>query len=574
MIRAEAGQDTVFARGSIPSSALTWHPLAGNTIGLPSGVEPGRVYEADLSAYGVDSAPRFVVRLDDPTGDVTRLPLAREPDWRVAKEWKHHEYWWAATGGTEPTPFEPPFAWHQTTEIEAEQLNRSEYYLTDHLPDTEPADIEPGDLTTLPDLVGATIWVMDTGQGHNTYRRVITEHDRAAGRIRVDEPTIVQWHVGLGWGSKYYVENLPAFIDTPGEWWFDKASKKIYLWPTVPADPATLGIELSWLDHGIDLSNRSHIMLDGLNFEFFDRDMVRINNGADKESEAVTIRNVAARYGNKGVYLSQNSLGPSEFIIKGFTLENSELSYMDTYGIEYTYWFGTQSPVDGWTRAGIQDTLIKGNNIHHLAFRSDSNFPVGNAFGYADSLRLVGNHFHHTAHCGVNFFGAIDEIVDDIADGFTPEQIKTSGILIYDNIFEKACQLNADCGALKIGGSPPYKHVFRDFLVMNNIFRDTYGWTHASVKRRARFAGDASPRTGLGGFGFYIDYASGIHAYGNIAYNNAHIGYSMYGYWRNGDILYFNNIAANSVYGFHMSGHTNESESLDVTAINAQIKNR
>ena len=76
-----------------------------------------------------------------------------------------------------------------------------------------------------------------------------------------------------------------------------------------------------------------------------------------------------------------------------------------------------------------------------------------------------------------------------------------------------------------------------------------------------------------GGFGFYIDYASGIHAYRNIAYNNAHIGYSMYGYWRNGEVKYYDNIAANSVYGFHMSAHTNESDTLDVPAIDAQVKN-
>lgn len=573
LIRAEEGQGTVHVRGSIPSADLSWRPLDADTIGLPSGVDPKDIYEADLGALGIKTPPRFVVLLDESDGAVSRLPLAREPDWRVATEWKHHEYWWAATGGTEPTPYEPPFAWNQTEEIEAEKRNRSEYYLTDHMPDTEPPDIEPGDLTTLPDLVGATIWVMDTGQGHNTYKRKIVEHDRDLGRVRVDEPCIVLWHVGLGWGSKYYVEDLPSLLDSPGEWWFDQASRKIYLWPPVDADPSTLSIELSWLNHGIDLTNRSYITVDGLDFELFQRDAVRIDNGPQHIARGITLRGIHARYANKGVYLNQNTLGPEESVIDGFTLDGSEISHMDTYGIQYHYWFGKQYPVAGWTRPGIKNTLIKDNEIHHLGFRSDSNFPVGNAFSYADSLTLEGNHFHHTAHCGVNFFGAIDEEVDDITNGFGPEQIKTGGILVYNNVFEKACQLNADCGALKIGGSPPYKHVFRDFLVMGNVFRDTYGWTYASVKRRARFAGDASPRTGLGGFGFYVDYASGIHAYRNIAYNNAHIDYAMYGYWRNGDMVYYDNIAANSVYGFHMSHHTNESESLDVPAVNAQIKN-
>lgn len=573
VLRAEEGPGTAVVRGSISAAEIAWMPLRDNAIGLPGGVDPGRVFVADLGDHGVTATPRFLVRLGR-TGEIgERLPLAREPDWRVATEWKHHEYWWAATGGSEPTPFEPPFAWNQTAEIEAERRNRSEWYLTDHRPDAEPVDIEPGDLRTLPDLVGATIWVMDTGQGHNTYRRTIVEHDRTSGRVKVDEPAVTLWHAGLGWGSKYYVENLPSLLDEPGEWWFDEASGRLYVWPPDGGDPGSSGLEISWLDHGVDASNRSHVTIDGLAFELFEGDVVRISNGPAHRSSGVTVRNARARYANRGVYLHQDATGPEESVIAGFTLEGSEIGHMDTVGIQSGYWFGEGGPVDDWTHAGVRGTRIARSELHHLAFRSDSSFPVGNAFLYADTLRFEGNHVHHTAHCGVNFFGAIDSVVDDIADGFAPEQIRTGDILIHDNVFEKACQLNADCGALKVGGSPPYKHVFRDFLVMDNVFRDTFGWTYASVRRRARFAGDESPRTGLGGFGFYVDYASGIHAYRNVAYNNAHIGYSLYGYWRNGDVLYYDNIAANSVYGVHMSQHTNESETLDVPAINTQLKN-
>ncbi len=574
VIQAEAGEDTVFVRGSIASSDLTWTQLSSNTIGLPAGVNPTQIYEADLSSFNITQAPRFVTLLNDTDRSVTRMPLAREPDWQVQTEWKHHEYWWAATGGNGPSPYIPPFEWDETTEINGENANRSSIYLTDDQFDTEPADIEAGDLTTLPSLVGADIWVMGTSQGHNTFKREIVAHDRSEGKIEVDEPCVVNWHVGLGWGSKYFVENLPSLLDNPGEWWFDEASQKIYFWPTTATNPENLDIEISWLDHGMDLSHRSYVTVDGLNFEFFERDMVRIENGDQKKSQGVNIKNIEARYGNQGVYLHQNTLGPPEFIIENFTLEDSEISHMDTFGIKTSYWFGAEDPVDGWTRAGVQRTLFRNNELHHLAFRSDYNFPVGNTFSFADKLRFEGNHVHHTAHCGLNFWAAMDVTKPSFQeDGFEPEEIRTGEVFVYNNIFEKACQLNADCGALKIGGSPPYKHVFRDFLVMNNVFRDTYGWTYASVKRGARFVGDASPRTGLGGKGFYIDYATGIHAYGNVAYNNGHIGYSMYGYWRNGEVIYFNNIAANNPYGIRMSGHTNESDDLDVVAMGAQIKN-
>jgi hypothetical protein len=42
--------------------------------------------------------------------------------------------------------------------------------------------------------------------------------------------------------------------------------------------------------------------------------------------------------------------------------------------------------------------------------------------------------------------------------------------------------------------------------------------------------------------------------YRNIAYNDAFAGFKLSGAWRDGDILYFNNTIANSLYGFHFGG--------------------
>ncbi len=58
----------------------------------------------------------------------------------------------------------------------------------------------------------------------------------------------------------------------------------------------------------------------------------------------------------------------------------------------------------------------------------------------------------------------------------------------------------------------------------------------------------------MGGCGLYVDMASDIHAYRNIAYNNAYTGYAFAGVWRDGDIVYYNNIAANSLFGFRLDG--------------------
>ncbi|RLB62454.1 MAG: hypothetical protein DRI90_09055, partial [Deltaproteobacteria bacterium] len=560
---ADQGRGSVVVRGSVPAADLEWTPLPDNSIGLPAGAELSEIYVADLSSWGVVETPRFVVQLDDSDQVQARLPLAREPDWEVKTEWKYHEYWWAAEGGAVVAPCTP----EPGDDHSCDEANRSATMLTDGADDTDPADIEPGNLTTLASLVGATLVVLDTVQGHSMFRRHIVQHDTQSGTITVDEDTMLLWYNALGWGSKYYVEDLPSLLDQPGEWWFDVATQQLYLWSPGGQNPATLALEISTQDSAMDLSGRSFVTVDGLTFEFFDGDVISLKNGEQELSTGNLLRNVDGRYGNIGISLSQNTLGADVFVVDGFVLEDSEIAHMDTKGLLSSYWWGVGLEPEDFTRPGIVNQVIRNSEFHHLAFRSDIDFPVGLAFLYADSTRFEGNHVHHVAHCGVNFWASVN--TTDKEYGFAPEEIKTGEILVKDNIFEKACQLNADCGALKIGGSPPHKHVFRDFLITGNIFRNTYGWTYVSEKRGLRWAGTDSDRKGMGGFGLYTDYASGIHAYRNIAYNNAYVNYSMYGYWRNGDMVYYNNVAANSVYGFSMSQNTND----EVDAINAQVVN-
>jgi hypothetical protein len=57
----------------------------------------------------------------------------------------------------------------------------------------------------------------------------------------------------------------------------------------------------------------------------------------------------------------------------------------------------------------------------------------------------------------------------------------------------------------------------------------------------------------MGGMGLYIDMASGFHVYRNISYNNAHAGFNFSGVWDTGDLVYYNNIAANNLYGFYFT---------------------
>ncbi len=563
--RAEGGTGSVTIRGSERADTLTWSRLAANTIGLPPGVDPSNVYYADLSTWTPNSSPRFVIRLGRHEGGVTRLPLAREPDWQVSTERKHHEFWWTADGGSSAATCNPSGNPNPDCDIVA----RSTTQLTDRTDDSEPVGIEPGNLTTLGSLKGATLVAMDTNSGHYVYRRTIVAHDVADGKVTVDRPCEFDagsGKPGLGWGSKYYIENHAALLDSPGEWWYDANLSRLYIWPPVPGNPAGLNIEISRRDTGFQLSNRSYTMLDGLTVEFF-------NNSAVVQSQSCpgcgsyhnTVFNATLRYANIGVALNQGVEGPTS-ITDGFTLEASKVSHMDTLAISSNYWWQGES-ADSFTHAGIVNTVIRNNELHDLGFRSDSNNADGIQFNYPDKLRFEGNYVHHVAHNGMELDWSIIQSGKEY--GFAPNEIKTGEILIKDNIFEKACLLAADCGELKIAGKVPDNHVFRDVLITGNVFRDTFGWAYVSEKRGRWSGGTGSDVQGMGGFGLYLDHASGVHAYRNVAYNNAFTGFFLYSNWWDGDIVFCGNIAANSLNGLSLG----ETPSIRRNSVNTQLIN-
>lgn len=545
---AEEGPGSVAIRGSEAASSLAWTQLTSNSIGLPPGVDPTQVYYAVLSSWNLSGPPRFVVALDN-AGEVTaRLPLAREPDWQVVTEWKTHELWWAADGGSTPAACDPA----TDADHNCDLPSRSMTQLTDRTNDTDPAGVEPGNLTTLGDLTGGTIVAIDTLQGHYVYRRTITAHNPSAGTVTVDhvcEHDGGSGNPGLGWGSKYYVEGLPYLLDTPGEWWYDSTAKRLYLWPLIPGSPAGQNIEISRRDDGFKLTDRSYITLDGLTIEFVNQEAVSETDWTVEKSVHNTVRNSLLRYANYGLSVEQDvsASQPASNVIDGFTLEDSTVAYIDSQGIRLIDWWDNGADPDAWVHSGVLNTTIRGNEFHHLGFRTDGDNAIGLSFMFANKLTFEDNWVHNVAHNGVQFSESV--IQSSKTYGFDPSEIKTGEILVKDNLIEKTCQLTTDCGDLKFWGSPPDNHVFRDVLITGNVFRDTYGWTYVSEKRRRWTGGESSDVRGTGGFGLYVDHASGITAYRNIAYNNAFTGYMFSGVWRDGPMVYVNNVAANSLYG-------------------------
>ncbi len=64
--------------------------------------------------------------------------------------------------------------------------------------------------------------------------------------------------------SRYYLFNKKEFLDTPGEWWHDRANGQLYLWAPSSASPASAVVEVKKREFAFDLSNRSYITIQGL----------------------------------------------------------------------------------------------------------------------------------------------------------------------------------------------------------------------------------------------------------------------------------------------------------------------
>lgn len=349
--------------------------------------------------------------------------------------------------------------------------------------DTVPNGTNGGQFTYTEDQPGTwaksdDIWVHGfwTQDWADSYERV--KSIDPAGRIIETYPP----HGCYGYTEKhrYYVLNVLEELDSPGEWYLDRANSLLYFWPPEPISNDYPVVSIG--ENLLSLEACSHVIFRNMTFEYCRGTAIQIKGGTGNAIDNCTLRNI----GNRGIRLSGGSdngvkncdiynTGDGGVAISGGNVKTLEPGglYADNNHIHhYNRWCLTYRPAVGISGVGnriahncihdgphnaIQlggnDHLVEYNEIYNVCTDSDDVGAFYSGRSWVDRGTIIRHNYFHHIHSAADRMRHGSRVVylDDAASGFT----------IYGNVFYKAGSL---C-AVNVGGG-------RDNRIENNIFID------------------------------------------------------------------------------------------------------
>ncbi len=289
-------------------------------------------------------------------------------------------------------------------------------------------------------------------------------------------------------GQPYYALNLLSEIDRPGEWYLDRDTAVLYLYP--PSDPNKAVIKLSTVDCPFVVMNDvSHVSFERFVWEFGCGDGVLISGGDHCLLAGCTIRHcggdaVTIRGGSNHGLLScdihsmgrggvqvdggnRKTLAPGGHFVENCHIHN--LSRIDhTYTpavrmggvgnrIAHNRFHNIRSSA---IRLGGNDHLVEFNDVFDVVWESDDQGGAdmfGNATFRGNIYRY--NYWHH--------IGIGHDSREEPACGRAGIRLDDaiSGTLVFGNVFWR-------CSAGKLGFGGVQIHGGKDNVLENNIFVD------------------------------------------------------------------------------------------------------
>jgi hypothetical protein len=196
-------------------------------------------------------------------GDFRTMHLARTPDWQPMGENFAMDYW-------------------HTTDAEVRKTDSQGRRIAGGFKD----DIWAGKGLPPDYFTGGYIWMGYRSLMGTPTPSPITERAGKKGRGYVpyfdpEEGSLMKWAAPYGHGKgnlPYMIENLPQFLDAPGEFYYDPATGHLFLRLEERVDPNDLHLELANDIGSIQIHSQGHIELAGLGFAFAQGSTIKLQN--------------------------------------------------------------------------------------------------------------------------------------------------------------------------------------------------------------------------------------------------------------------------------------------------------
>ncbi|HEX8310566.1 MAG TPA: right-handed parallel beta-helix repeat-containing protein, partial [Chthoniobacteraceae bacterium] len=225
----------------------------------------------------------------------------------------------------------------------------------------------------------ATLWIVPSQHkawGFGAIGPVLshTKTPEGGGEVRamIYDGTESFFHFHPG-ETRYYLFNTKACLDAPGEWWLDKATRRLFVWTPQGDSPASHTVEVKRRDYAFDLTDRSYITIKGI--QTFaatittDRDL---GNGAGHGAWVS---------GNRGGYgLPQGAPGAHHITLDG--IKARYVSHFEgTTGHLHSQW--------------INSSGIALSGSHHVLQNSSIAYSAGNGVVVFGDNHLIRNNIIH-----------------------------------------------------------------------------------------------------------------------------------------------------------------------------------
>jgi len=451
--------------------------------------EPEKVWWADL-----DFAPRSVWSVS-PKGEITRIPLARTPNWKVSNPDDVKSEWWV---------------WDNPRKVFGNTITNAHGQAIHLGIDTKHIKDKPVEY-----FKGALIWPEYGWVMSGPYPTEVEAVDLAQNGLGFGGWT------GGGTGGvimrnmRYYLEDKPQYLDDPdGEYWFDKKGQggRLYLRLPGDADPNTGQVEAGRWMNLVDGEKVDHLHITGLTFRFTTPNWAITSATWDFSTKPWGLRQEAFPgcvrvWGSGRDIRIANCLFEHVFFpirirslvagqrVEDVRIEDNDFRYTDA---------GILSVSDGsdWGYAQLRGRLgdVRIYRNHSLETgRRPSRFGTGTGMEVsgARTLELAGNVIERSYAQGIDVHGAK-------VDGMWGDVPFTRHLIHHNKVWESMLNCN-DYGGIETWQGGP-------FYVFDNLSYNALGYRHWE-----RYSGTDA------GFGhaYYLDGAFKNYHFNNIAWGKS-----------------------------------------------------